>query len=144
MAFTTLKAKPSVNSLVSNYSNKHIMFNKGEYVGHLEPTIEDTDEENNLHFHANLDAYTTSSMTAQRMMSEQMEPDTFEPPCHKLKPSIEAKFEALLKDYASQFAQDETFISTTPLTIMMIDTGTSEPVSQKILSNCHETLSMGK
>ena len=34
----------------------------------------------------------------QKMMSEQVETDTFEPPCHKLKPSIEAKLEALLKE----------------------------------------------
>ena len=34
-----IKGKTSVNILVSNYTNKHIMFNKGEYVGHLEPTI---------------------------------------------------------------------------------------------------------
>ena len=56
------------------------------------------------------------------MMSEQVEPYAFEPPPHKLKPSIEAKLEALLKEYASQFAQDETFIGTTPLTKMTIDT----------------------
>ena len=36
-----IKGKTSVNILVSNYSNKHIMFNKGEYVRHLEPAIED-------------------------------------------------------------------------------------------------------
>ena len=30
-----------MNILVSNYTNKHIMFNKGEYIGHLEPTIEE-------------------------------------------------------------------------------------------------------
>ena len=76
------------------------------------------------------------------MMSEQVEPDTFEPPCHKLKPSIEAKLEALLKEYASQFAQDETSFGTTPLTEIMIDTGTSELVSQK--PNHHETLSLGE
>ena len=64
-------------------------------------------------------------------MAEQVEPDTFEPPCHKLKPSIGAKLEALLKEYASQFTQDETSIGTTPLTEMMIDTGNSEPVLQK-------------
>ena len=64
-------------------------------------------------------------------MAEQVEPDTFEPPCHKLKPSIEVMPEALLKEYASQFAQDETSIRTTPLTEMTIYTGTSEPVSQK-------------
>ena len=65
------------------------------------------------------------------MMVEQVKPDTFEPPCHKLKPSIEAKLEALLKEYTSQFAQDETSIGTTPLTEMMIDTGTSKPVLQR-------------
>ena len=65
------------------------------------------------------------------MMAEQVKPGTFEPPCHKFKPGIEAKLEALLKKYTSQFAQDETSIGTTPLTKMMIDTGTSEPVSQK-------------
>ena len=65
------------------------------------------------------------------MMEEQVEPDTFEPPCHKLKPSIEAKLEALLKEYVSQLAQDETSIRTTALTELMMDTGTSEPVSQK-------------
>ena len=49
-------------------------------------------------------------------MSEQVEPDSFEPPCHKLKPNIEAELEALLKEYATQFTQDETSIGTTPLT----------------------------
>ena len=87
---------------------------KGEYVGHLEPTKEDIEEEKNLHFQANPDAHTTNSIRTQRMMSEQFEPDTFESPCYKVTPSIEAKLEALLKKYASQFAQDETSISTTP------------------------------
>ena len=41
------------------------MFNKGEYVGHLEPTIEDIEEEKNLHFKANPDAHTTSSITTK-------------------------------------------------------------------------------
>ena len=36
-----IKGKTSVNILVSNYTNKHITFNKGEYVGHLEPTLTD-------------------------------------------------------------------------------------------------------
>ena len=45
-----IKGKTSVNILVSNYTYKHITFNKGEYVGYLEPTIEDIHEEKNLHF----------------------------------------------------------------------------------------------
>ena len=64
-------------------------------------------------------------------MAEQVEPETFKPLHHKLKPNIEAKLEAILKEYTSQFAQDETSIGTTPLTEMTIDTGSSEPVSQK-------------
>ena len=65
------------------------------------------------------------------MMAEQVKPDIFKPPHHKMKEHIGAKLEALLKEYVSQFTQDETPIGTTPLTEMMIDTGTSEPVSQK-------------
>ena len=34
-----IKGKTSVSILVSNYTNKHITLNKGEYVGHLESTI---------------------------------------------------------------------------------------------------------
>ena len=64
-------------------------------------------------------------------MLEQVEPDTFELPHHKFKPSIEAKLEKLLKEYTSQFTQVETSISMTPLPEMMIDAGTSELVSYK-------------
>ena len=36
-----IKGKTSVNILVSNYTNKDVTFNKGEYIGCLEPTIMD-------------------------------------------------------------------------------------------------------
>ena len=37
-----IKGKTSVNILVSNYTNKHLTFHKGEYIGHLETaTIDD-------------------------------------------------------------------------------------------------------
>ena len=39
--------------------------------------------------------------------------------------------DALLKEYETQFVKDKTSIGTTPLTSMMIDTGTSDPISQK-------------
>ena len=41
------------------------------------------------------------------------------------------KLECLLKEYQSQFTQDETTTGTTPLTKMTIDTENSEPVLQK-------------
>ena len=95
-----IKGRTSVNILVSNYSNKHVTFNKGEYIGHLE----DINEEKNSQSHENSDAYTTSSVTMKRMMSEQVEPDTLETPHHTLKSNIETKLAALSKEYKSQFA----------------------------------------
>ena len=44
---------------------------------------------------------------------------------------MQDNLELLLQEYESQFAKDETTIGTTPLTSMTIDTGTSDPVSQK-------------
>ena len=48
-------------------------------------------------------------------MAEQVKPDTFDPPCHKLKTNIQSKLDALLKEYESQFAKDETYIRTMTL-----------------------------
>ena len=36
-----IKGKTYVNVFISNYTNKHITFNKGEHVGHLELPIEE-------------------------------------------------------------------------------------------------------
>ena len=78
------------------------------------------------------EAHPTNSVMLQKMMAEQVQPDTFDPPCHKLKTSTQAKLDMLLKEYESQFAKDETSIGTTPLTSMTIDAGNSDPVSQKL------------
>ena len=120
-----IKGKTSVNILVSNYTNKHIAFNKGEYIGCLKPSITsemtiDSSETHSAH-----------SVTLQKMMAEQVQPDTFDPPHHKLKPGIQSKVDALLKEYKSQFAKDETSMRTTPLMEMTINTGNSYPISQK-------------
>ena len=89
----------SLNILVSNYTNKHITFNKGEYVGQLEPTIEEIPQTTE-----NPDAPTVHSITTENMTAEKIEPDIFKPTCHKLKQHIETKLAELLKEYNSQFA----------------------------------------
>ena len=61
------------------------------------------------------------------MMAEQVQTNIFDPSYHKLKPSIKSRWDALLKEYESQFANHETSIGTTPLTEMTIDTGTLIP-----------------
>ena len=64
-----IKGKTSVNVLVSNYTNKHITFTKGEYVGHLESAMEDN-VDNDLTSHAQLDTHSTNSVTTQQIMAE--------------------------------------------------------------------------
>ena len=66
------------------------------------------------------------------MMAEQVQQETFNIPCHKLKPSIEFELNPLLKEYTSQFAKDKMTIGTTPLTEMTTDMGNSDPVSQNL------------
>ena len=74
-----IKGKTSVNVLISNYTNKHITFNKREYIGHLESPIEEIQQTP-----ANPDSLANHSITTERMMAKKVEPDTFKPPCHKL------------------------------------------------------------
>ena len=75
-----------MNILVSNYTNKHITFYKTEYIGHLEPTIDEIPQTP-----ANPDLPTTHSIIMERMMARKVKLDTFKPPCHKLKQNIETK-----------------------------------------------------
>ena len=120
-----IKGKTSVNILVSNYTNKHITFNKGEYIAHLEPTFTDDTTIDQS------DTHSTNSVALQKMMVEQMKPDTFDPPHHKLKTSNQNKLDAFLKEFKTKSVKDETSIGMTPLTKMTINTGNSDPVSQK-------------
>ena len=93
-----IKGKTSVNILVSNYTNKHITFNKGEYIGYLEPALTDDTTIDQT------EAHPTNSVMLQKMMAEQVKPDVFNPPHHKLNANIQNEFDTLLREYESQFA----------------------------------------
>ena len=118
-----IKGKTSVNILVSNYTNKHNTFNNREYIGCLEPADNMSSDQSDTHI--------PNTVTLPKMMAEQVQLDTFNPPCHKLRPGIKSKLNTLLEEYALQFAKDETSIGTTLLTEITTDTGNSDPVSQK-------------
>ena len=118
-----IKDRSTVNILISNYTNKHLTFHKGKYVGHLEQIELDSTDQGETH--------QANSITLKKMMSKTVMSDTFDPPCHKILTPVQNSLDLLLKEYESQFAQDETSIGTTPLTSMSIDTGTANPVSQK-------------
>ena len=68
-----IKGKTSVNILVSNYTNKHLTFHKGEYIGHLEPAVLDSTDQQ--------ETQQTNSMALKKVMSEIVTPDTFNLPC---------------------------------------------------------------
>ena len=82
-----IKGKTSVNILVSNYTNKHLMFCKGEYVGHLEPAVMDDNTIDQTETHQ------TNSITLKKMMAETVTPDTFNPPCHELSRTVQNELE---------------------------------------------------
>ena len=91
-----IKGRTSVNVLVSNYSNKHLTFHKGEYVGHLEPAvIDDTTIDQG-------ETHQTNSRTLQKVMVEKVAPDICNPPHHNLPTNIQQELDALLMEYESQ------------------------------------------
>ena len=96
-----------MNVLISNYTNKHLTFHKGKYVGQLE-LIE-------LHSTDQGETHQANSITLKKMMSKTLMSDIFDPPCHKISTPVQNSLELLLKEYESQFVQDETSIGTTPI-----------------------------
>ena len=108
-----IKDRSTVNILISNYTNKHLTFHKGEYIGHLELIVLDSTDQRETH--------QANSITLKKMMSK----------TNELSAPIQDSLKLLLQEYESQFAKDETSIGTNPLTSMTIDTGSTDPVSQK-------------
>ena len=105
--------------LVINNSNQHVNFLKGMKIGHLEPPINE------------LMQIPINSATTQRMLPETIKLDSFTPPKYQLDSTIQQQLDNLLGTFKDQFAKDEITIGTTLLTQMSIDTGDSDPVSQK-------------
>ena len=105
--------------LVINNSNQHVNFLKGMKIGHLEPPIDE------------LMQRPINSATTQWMLPKTVKPDSFTPPKYQLDATIQQQLDYLLRTFKDQFAKDEMTIGTTPLTQMSIDTGDSDPVSQK-------------
>ena len=67
-----IKDRSTVNILISNYTNKHLTFHKGKYIGHLEPIELDSTDQGETH--------QANSITLKKMMSETVTSDTFDLP----------------------------------------------------------------
>ena len=105
--------------LVIINSNQHVNFPKGMKIGHLEPPIDE------------LMQIPINSATTQWMLPETIKPDSFTPPKYQLYATTQQQLDNLLRTFKDQFAKDKMTIGTTPLTQMSINTGDSDPVSQK-------------
>ena len=114
-----ISCNATLQVLVINNSNHHVNFPKGMKIGHLEPPIDD------------LAQIPNNSATTQQMLPKTIKPDSFTPPKYQLDATTQQELNFLLRTFKDQFAKDETTIGTTPLTQMSIDTGDSDPVSQK-------------
>ena len=83
-----IKGRTSINILVSNYTNKHLTFYTGEYIGHFEPAVMDSADQQETH--------QTNSITLKKMMSETVTPDTINPPHHELSTAVQNDLDLLL------------------------------------------------
>ena len=114
-----IKGRLTLHVLVANYTNKHVTFNKGQCIGHIEPSID------------HMPQTTINNLTTQKMIDEHVQPDTFTHPLHTLLGDVRKSLKQLLETFKLQFAQDETSVGTTYLTKIQIKTGDSEPVLQR-------------
>ena len=105
--------------LVINNSNQRANFPKGMKIGHLEPPIDE------------LMQRPINSATTQQMLPKTVKSDTFTPPKYQLDATIQEQLDNLLRTFEDQFAKDKKTIGTTLPTQMSINTGDSDPVSQK-------------
>ena len=94
-------------------------FPKGMKIGHLQPPIDD------------LAQIPINSTATQQMLPKTVKLDAFTPPKYQLDSTTQQQLDNLLGTFKDQFMKDEMTIGTTPLTQMSIDTGDSDPVSQK-------------
>ena len=91
----------------------------GMKIGYLEPPIDE------------LMQIPINSATTQWMLPETIKPDSFTPSKYQLDSTIQQQLDNLLGTFKDQFAKDVSTIGNTLLTQMSIDTGDSDPVSQK-------------
>ena len=108
-----IKARSTLHIPVANYTNKYVTFNKGQCIGHIEPSTD------------HMPQISINTLTTQKMIDDHIQPGTFTPPLKTLLGDMGKQLNQLLETFKLQFAQDETSIGTTHLTRMQIDTGNS-------------------
>ena len=84
-----IKRKSMLYVMVTNYTNKHITFNKGKDIRHMEPLIDKMSQTSG------------NSVITQKMMDEQVQPDIFRPPLQHLSSEVKQSLDELLDSFQS-------------------------------------------
>ena len=80
-----IKDKLTLHVPVANYTHKHVTFNKGWCIGHIQPSTD------------HMPQTTINSLTTQRMIDMHIQSDTFTPPFHTLPGNVRKSLNQLLK-----------------------------------------------
>ena len=67
-----IKGISTLHVLLANYTKIHVMFNKGQCIGHIAPSID------------HMPQTSINSLTTQKIIEEHVQPDTFTPLLHTL------------------------------------------------------------
>ena len=87
-----IKGRSTLHILVVNYTNKHVTFNKGQCIGHIEPSID------------HMPKTSVNSLTTHKMIEEHIKRDTFTPTLHTLLGDVRKSLNQLLKTFKLQFS----------------------------------------
>ena len=60
-----IKDRSALHNLAANYTNKHVTFNNGQHIGHIEPSID------------YMPQTAVNSLTTQKVIDEHVQPNTF-------------------------------------------------------------------
>ena len=94
----------TLHVLIAKYTNKHVMFNKGQCIGNIKSSID------------HMPQTAIHSLITQKMIDEHLQPDSLTLPLHTLPGDVRKSLNQLLEIFKSQFAQDETSFGTSHLT----------------------------
>ena len=82
-----IKDGSTLQVLVANYTNKHVTINKVQCIGHIKPSID------------HMTQMSIISLTAQKMIDEYVQPNTFTPPLHILSGDVKKSLNQLLETF---------------------------------------------
>ena len=84
-----IKERSTLHIHVANYTNQHVMFNKGQFIGHKVPSND------------HISQTTINNFTMQKILDEHIQPDTLTSHLHTLLDDVMKSLNQLLETFKS-------------------------------------------